>query len=64
MSRRVSPRVWAVVVATQVVSAILAWRDLGRRDDDQIRGRRRLWRVAMIANPGNSGVYWLVGRRR
>jgi hypothetical protein len=53
----------AVVVLAQVVSAGLAWRDLAGRSDDQVRGRKNLWRGFVLLNPGNSLVYWLFGRR-
>ncbi len=53
----------AVIVAAEVIVAAFAWRDLGRRDDDQVRGKKRWWRVAMLANPGNSLAYWALGRR-
>lgn len=51
------------LVAAEIASAIRAWRDLDRRHDDQIRGVKTLWRAALIANPGNSIPYWLLGRR-
>jgi hypothetical protein len=52
-----------IIIPIQVVSAVLAWRDLGRRADDQVRGPKRLWRVVVTMNPGNSLIYWLFGRR-
>jgi hypothetical protein len=55
--------VLVALVAAQVVSAALAWNDLTRRGDDQVRGRKNLWRTLIVMNPGNSVVYWLVGRR-
>lgn len=51
------------VVGAQVVSSALAWRDLGQRSDDQVRGPKNLWRVIVTVNPGNSIAYWLFGRR-
>jgi hypothetical protein len=33
------------------------------RSDDQVRGRKNLWRVFITVNPGNSIVYWLAGRK-
>jgi len=51
------------LVAVEVVSAALAWRDLSRRRDDQVRGRKKAWRAAMLLNPGNSVLYWAFGRR-
>jgi hypothetical protein len=51
------------IVAAQTVSAVLAWRDLAARSDDDVRGRKNLWRIFIALNPGNSLVYWAVGRR-
>jgi hypothetical protein len=53
----------AIIVPIQVILAMLAWRDLGRRTDDQIRGQKNFWRVFVTLNPGNSVAYWLFGRR-
>jgi hypothetical protein len=52
----------AAVVGAEVVSAALAWRDLSRRTDEQVRGSKRVWRVLVVVNPGNSLAYWLLGR--
>jgi len=52
-----------VVVPIQVLMAVLAWRDMSSRSDAQIRGTKRLWRVFVLLNPGNSLLYWLLGRR-
>ena len=51
------------LVVVEVVSATLAWRDLARRDGDRIRGNKNIWRVLMALNPGNSLLYWGLGRR-
>jgi hypothetical protein len=61
--RKPSKPVIAAIVAAQVVSCALAWRDLAERSDDQVRGRKNLWRVFITVNPGNSIVYWLAGRK-
>ena len=53
----------AIIVPIQIVLATLAWRDLARRSDDQVRGNKRVWRVFVSLNPGNSVIYWLFGRR-
>ncbi len=53
----------AVIVPIEVVSAALAWRDMHRRPDDQVRGSKRLWHVLVLINPGNSIAYWMFGRR-
>jgi hypothetical protein len=63
MTRKRKWMLAAIVVPVEVVLAALAWRDLGRRSDDQIRGSKRLWRVLVSINPGNSVIYWLLGRR-
>jgi hypothetical protein len=63
MSSNRTRRLIAGVVAAEVVSAVFAWRDLDRRPDEAMRGSRRFWRAAMLANPGNSLAYWAVGRR-
>jgi hypothetical protein len=55
--------VLSIIVPVQVVLAVLAWRDLSRRDDSQVRGRKGLWRVFVLLNPGNALFYWLFGRR-
>ena len=51
------------LVAVETVSTIFAWRDLSRRSDDRIRGKKDLWRVLISINPGNSLAYWAFGRR-
>jgi hypothetical protein len=56
-------QILAVLAAGEVVSAVLAWRDLGRRPDSAVRGRKQVWRIAMLANPGNSLAYWVLARR-
>jgi hypothetical protein len=53
-----------VLVGLEVVAAGLAWCDLAKRSDDQVRGKKNLWRAFVSINPGNSIVYWVVGRRR
>ena len=51
------------IVPIQVCLAALAWRDMARRTDEQIRGRKSLWRAFVVLNPGNSLFYWLFARR-
>lgn len=51
------------VVAAEVVSVVLAWRELARRSEDRVRGNKDLWRVVISINPGNSLAYWAFGRR-
>jgi hypothetical protein len=58
------PALLAALVAVDLVAAIFAWRDLNHRSEDEVRGSKRLWRVVIVANPGNSFAYWVVGRKR
>lgn len=51
-----------IVLPLQVISAVLAWRDLERRTDSEVRGSKRAWRVLVTMNPGNALIYWLFGR--
>lgn len=53
----------AIVVPIEVALAVLAWRDLAGRSERQIRGKKNLWRAAILLNPGNSVIYWFCGRR-
>jgi hypothetical protein len=61
--RRPPKPVLVTIVVAQVVSAVLAWRDLSARSDERVRGPKKLWRVMIAANPGNSVAYWILGRR-
>jgi hypothetical protein len=63
MKRRRPPAAVAGLGAAATASAALAWRDLNRRTPAQIRGSKRLWRILLTLNPGNSLLYWLLGRR-
>ena len=55
--------VLGAVVAAQTVSSVMAWRDLARRSNDDVRGAKNVWRFVITINPGNSIAYWLFGRR-
>ena len=61
--RTIKTLLLAPVVAVEIVAAIFAWRDLTQRPDAAIRGPKKLWRIALLANPGNSVGYWTIGRR-
>ncbi len=63
MKRKPNKLLLGGLVATSVVSAALASRDLAHRSDNQVRGNKKAWRVFIVLNPGNSFVYWLFGRR-
>jgi hypothetical protein len=57
--RRVAP----ILVAHAAITA-LTWRDLRRRPEDQVRGSKRLWRVASAMNTVGSVAYLAMGRKR
>ena len=56
-------RVVPILVAHAAITA-LTWRDLRRRPEDQVRGSKRLWRVASAMNTIGSVAYLAVGRKR
>jgi hypothetical protein len=59
-----SPRLVATLAVAHLIVTSLVWRDLRRRTDDQVRGSKRIWRVASAANMSNSLAYVLIGRKR
>jgi hypothetical protein len=59
-----SPRLIAALAVAHLVVTTLVWRDLRRRTDDQVRGSKRIWRIASAANMSNSIAYVLIGRTR
>jgi hypothetical protein len=64
VKRTPSPKVLAAIVVGHLVLTTLAWRDIGHRTDDQIRGSKKVWRVATGANSVNSLAYFIFGRKR
>jgi hypothetical protein len=61
--RRPPKPVLLAIVGVEAVSALVAWRDLSARPDSDVRGSKKFWRVFVLLNPGNSLLYWIVGRR-
>jgi hypothetical protein len=53
-----------VVLVIHVLLLQLTWRDLRRRPDAAVRGKKREWRFASSVNTTGSVAYWLFGRRR
>jgi hypothetical protein len=43
---------------------ILAVRDIRQRRDDEIKGNRKIWRLAAFAPPVGPIAYFLFGRKR
>jgi hypothetical protein len=52
-----------VLVAHAAITT-LTWRDLRRRPAEQVRGSKRLWRVASAVNTIGSLAYLTLGRKR
>jgi hypothetical protein len=57
-------RVLIVALIIHVIMLNLTWRDLRRRPASAVRGKKRVWRLASMANTSGSVAYWLFGRRR
>ena len=57
-------KVILAVLVLHLILAKLTWRDLSRRPDAAVRGRKRAWRFASCVNTTGSVAYWLLGRRR
>lgn len=55
----------AIVVAGALEAGLTAyaWRDLGKRSGDQVRGPKLLWRLASVVQPVGPLAYLVVGRR-
>ncbi len=56
--------VLSYLAVVHVPVTILTWRDLKTRPDDQVRGKKAIWRLASAVNTTGSLAYWLIGRRR
>ncbi|MBJ7353780.1 MAG: PLDc N-terminal domain-containing protein [Thermoleophilaceae bacterium] len=48
----------------EFTAKLLALRDIRNRPADQIRGSKRMWRMALIVNFFGPAGYFLFGRRR
>ena len=57
-------RTLIVALIVHVIVLNLTWRDLRRRPASAVRGNKRIWRLASMANTSGSVAYWLFGRRR
>jgi hypothetical protein len=55
--------VFAGILAAHVAITSFTWRDLRRRSENEVRGSKRLWRVASALNTLGSMAYFLIGRR-
>jgi hypothetical protein len=62
--KKPSKRVLAAIGVAHATFAALTWRDIRGRSQDEVRGSKRIWRIATGLNSGASVAYWLGGRRR
>lgn len=60
--RKLVKPIIAILVAHAAITA-LTWRDLQHRPAGQVRGSKRLWRVASAANTVGSVAYLAIGRK-
>jgi hypothetical protein len=63
-NRRPNKLVLAVIGVVHLTVMTLTWRDLRSRPAGQVRGNKKVWRVASALNTTGSAAYWLFGRRR
>lgn len=54
---------FAAMTASQITLAAVAWIDLARRPQEQVRGRKPLWAGAIAVNFIGPIAYLLWGRR-
>jgi hypothetical protein len=57
-------QILVVVLVIHLILARLTWRDLKRRPEPGVRGRKGLWRTWSFFNTTGSLAYWTLGRRR
>ncbi|HEY2284725.1 MAG TPA: hypothetical protein VGH88_03165 [Streptosporangiaceae bacterium] len=58
----VKPIIAVLVVHTAITA--LTWRDLQHRPAGEVRGSKKLWRIASAANTAGSVAYLTIGRKR
>jgi hypothetical protein len=56
-------RILSVALVIHVIMLSLTWRDLSKRPDAAVRGKKKMWRLASLLNTSGSVTYWLFGRR-
>ncbi|MBJ7458035.1 MAG: hypothetical protein JHD02_02485 [Thermoleophilaceae bacterium] len=58
----VQKKLLVAAAAVEVTAKMLALRDIHRRSADEIRGSKRLWRLAQIVNFFGPAAYFAFGR--
>jgi hypothetical protein len=64
VKRKPNKLVLGVIAVVHVAVMTLTWRDLKNRPAGDVRGNKKVWRVASAVNTGGSAAYWIFGRRR
>jgi hypothetical protein len=54
----------AVIIPAHLAVTAFTWHDLRTRPSEQVRGSKRVWRVASGANTLGSLLYFMIGRKR
>lgn len=62
--RHKTVRSLAVILPLHFAVTAFTWRDLRHRNAEEVRGGKRLWRVASGMNTLGSLLYFTLGRRR
>ena len=62
--KKIDPRVVVALVTAQAVAGPLTVRDISRREAEQVRGPRLLWKLWGGTNLLGAALYWTVGRKR
>lgn len=56
-------KVFIAIAAIEFTAKLFALRDIHRRPAEQVRGSKRLWRMAMAINFFGPASYYAFGRR-
>ena len=62
--QRPNKLVYVVIGVVHLTAVGLTWRDLGRRSEGEVRGKKVVWRVVSALNTLGSVGYWVFGRKR
>jgi hypothetical protein len=62
-TRRPNPKVIAAIVAGHLALTTFAWRDIRHRPDDEVRGSKKVWRMATAVNSVHTLAYFIFGRK-
>ena len=63
MSKHKSLNPLLLYIPVHLAVVVVTWRDIARRSEEQLRGKKRLWRFASAVNTLGAVAYWLAARR-